>query len=194
MTLIKEMIDYYSSEGELLGSMEKKRMHEQMRKEFLKTGKVSVRHKHVLLILMNSKGRIILQKRSKWKGDNPGLWDKTVGGHVSSGDSYDLTMLKECAEELGIPATIVDKKEFEHAASITDLQILGILTRVLSLDHYQPIRSPIDHFVQSGRYAFRDIILGDCWFNCRIFDISYAYQPDDLNIAFNNDRRVRNLD
>ncbi|MBT4540783.1 NUDIX domain-containing protein [Candidatus Woesearchaeota archaeon] len=144
MGIGKEMVDYYSYEGELIGSMEKKKMHEKMRNEYFKKGKVSVRHKHVRLILMTSKGRVILQKRSKWKGDNPGMWDKTIGGHVTSGDSYDLTMLKECAEELGIPATIVSNEEFKNAVAVTDLQVLGVLTPLTNLDNYQSTRGITD--------------------------------------------------
>ncbi|MCK4589314.1 MAG: NUDIX domain-containing protein [Nanoarchaeota archaeon] len=140
MKFNREMIDYYSYEGELLGSMEKKKLHEKMRHEFSKRGKVSVRHKHVRLILMTSNGRIILQKRSKWKGDNSNMWDKTIGGHVSTKDSYDLTLLKECAEELGIPATIVNPTEFKHSVSVADLHVLGILTPIIHLDNYQSTR------------------------------------------------------
>ena len=140
MGIGKEMVDYYSYEGELIGSMEKKKMHQKMRNVYFKKGKVSVRHKHVRLILMTSKGRVILQRRSKWKGDNPGLWDKTIGGHVTSGDSYDLTMLKECAEELGIPSTIVSNEEFKNAVAVTDLQVLGVLTPLVNLDNNQSRR------------------------------------------------------
>jgi isopentenyldiphosphate isomerase len=49
---------------------------------------------------MNSAGRIYLQKRSKHKAENAGMYDKTVGGHVVAGDSFNMTMVKECAEEL----------------------------------------------------------------------------------------------
>ena len=129
-----EKLDYYSVEGEHLGQMDKKKLHEKMRQEYQKKGKVSVRHTHTRLILLNSKGRIILQRRSKWKGDNAGMWDKTIGGHVTKGDSFDLTMLKECAEELGIPATIVDKSEFENSVTTTDLHVLGILKKLSYLD------------------------------------------------------------
>jgi len=137
---MQEMLDYFSEEGELLGSMEKKAMHEKMRQEFMKKGKITVRHSHVRLILMNSKGRLILQRRSKWKGDNAGLWDKTIGGHVTSGDSEDLTILKECAEELGIPATVVENERFENTVAVTDLHILGVLTKLVYLDNNQSTR------------------------------------------------------
>ncbi|MBT4446837.1 NUDIX domain-containing protein [archaeon] len=141
---MKEMLEVYSSEGELIGQKEKKALHEEMRKEFIKTGKVSTRHKHVRLFLLTSNGRIILQRRSKWKGDNAGLWDKTIGGHVAAGESFDLTMLKECAEELGIPSTIVKEEEFEHSVATTDLHVLAILKKVAFLDNYQSSRKGQD--------------------------------------------------
>ncbi|MBC8495575.1 NUDIX domain-containing protein [archaeon] len=141
---MKEMLDYYSKEGEHLGSMEKSEMHQKMKTEYLKKGKVSVRHKDVKLILMTSQGRIILQRRSKWKGMNSGLWDKTIGGHIRKGDQTDLAMLKECSEELGIPATIVPESEFENAVSTTNLQILGILKKLVYLDNFQSKRTDPD--------------------------------------------------
>ncbi len=137
---MREMLDVYSVEGELVGQKEKKEFHEEMRQEFMITGKVSSRHKDVRLFLLTSQGRIILQRRSKWKGDNAGLWDKTIGGHVGSGESFDLTMLKECAEELGIPSTIVKEEEFIHSVTTTDLHILAILTKINFLDNYQSKR------------------------------------------------------
>ena len=61
----KEILDFYSEEGEHLGAMEKKKLHEKMRKEYSKKKRVTVRMKHVYLILMNSKGKLILQKRRR---------------------------------------------------------------------------------------------------------------------------------
>jgi isopentenyldiphosphate isomerase len=49
---------------------------------------------------MNSDGRIFLQKRSRIKEENTGMFDKTIGGHIVAEDSEHMTVLKECAEEL----------------------------------------------------------------------------------------------
>jgi isopentenyldiphosphate isomerase len=49
---------------------------------------------------MNSAGRIYLQKRSRIKEENTGMYDKTVGGHIVAGDSANMTVVKECAEEM----------------------------------------------------------------------------------------------
>jgi isopentenyldiphosphate isomerase len=153
---IKEFLDIYSDEGEKIGQMEKKEFHEKLRKEFLEKGSASVRHKHVRLLLLNSKGRLILQRRSKWKGDNAGLWDKTIGGHVSTDEDYDLTMLKECSQELGIPSTIVSEREFDGAVRSTNLHILAILKRVTYLDNFKSKRVDQDGktWVEPGLSVF----------------------------------------
>jgi isopentenyldiphosphate isomerase len=137
---MKEMLKIYSYQGEYVGEMEKSEAHNVMKQQFSQTGKVQIKHRDVKLILINSKGRIILQRRSKWKGDNAGMWDKTIGGHVSADDSYDLAMLKECAEELGIPATVVDVKEFESAIKSTDLNVVAVLSKLSYLDNFQSSR------------------------------------------------------
>lgn len=141
---MKELLDIYNMEGEKIEQLEKKEVHDRMREEYFSKQSVSIRHKHVRLLLMTSNGRVILQRRSKWKGDNAGLWDKTIGGHVSSGEEFDITILKECAQELGIPATIVKMEDFEHAASTTDLTVLGILTKLSYLDNYKSSRRTQD--------------------------------------------------
>ncbi len=79
---------------------------------------------------MNSSGRIYLQKRSKIKSENSGLYDKTVGGHVSAGDSFDMTVIRECAEELGFPATVLSPEEFEKSIKVTNLEIIGIFKKI----------------------------------------------------------------
>jgi len=135
-----ELLEIYSDEGEHIKNVDKKESHITMRDEFFKTGKSTLRHKDIKLLLMTSTGRLILQRRSKWKGDNAGMWDKTVGGHVTAEDSYDITALKECAEELGIPATIVKSEEFDHVVSVTDLNVLGLLKKAKYLDSYKSSR------------------------------------------------------
>jgi hypothetical protein len=48
---------------------------------------------------VNARGDVLLQKRPRRK-ENGGLWDKSVGGHVSAGEDFDATMLREAGEEL----------------------------------------------------------------------------------------------
>jgi 8-oxo-dGTP pyrophosphatase MutT (NUDIX family) len=53
----------------------------------------------VQLLLCGSDGRILLQRRRDDK-ENGGLWDKSVGGHVQAGESFDDALLREANEEL----------------------------------------------------------------------------------------------
>ena len=45
---------------------------------------------------------ILLQKRADDKDSFPSCWDTSCAGHVSSGDNFETTALKELSEELGI--------------------------------------------------------------------------------------------
>ena len=102
-----------------------------------KTGVMDKKVKSIRLLLMNSHGRIYLQKRSKAKMHNPGYYDKTVGGHVSAGDSFDLTLIRECAEELGFPMSVLPSKEFQNAITNTDLSVVGICHQLEYIDNYE---------------------------------------------------------
>tara|TARA_Y100000310_G_scaffold322234_1_gene381041 strand:- start:459 stop:878 length:420 start_codon:yes stop_codon:yes gene_type:complete len=55
---------------------------------------------------------------------------KQWGGHVAAKDTYDLTTIKECAEELGFPASILPEEDFERAIKVTNLSIVGIFRQV----------------------------------------------------------------
>jgi len=58
-------------------------------------------HRDVHLWLTN--GRDLLQQQRTWdKSIMPGAWDITVGGHVSSGESYLEAVMRETEEELGL--------------------------------------------------------------------------------------------
>ena len=58
-------------------------------------------HRIIRIFLFNSKGELLIQKRSK-KVPSPGKWDQSVGGHVDEGESYLEAAMRELDEELGI--------------------------------------------------------------------------------------------
>ncbi|EKD56801.1 MAG: NUDIX hydrolase [uncultured bacterium] len=126
----KELLEIYDLNDKLIGTQKRDEFYKEIKEEFAKTGKISRKVKSIRLFLLNSQGRIYLQKRSRLKPENPGLYDKTVGGHVSADDSFDMTVIRECAEELGIPAAIVPYEDFDKAIKSTDLSIIGIFRKI----------------------------------------------------------------
>ncbi len=59
----------------------------------------------------NSSGEVLCHKRSQEVELKPGVWDILVGGHVSFGDSYQETALRELEEEYGLKA---DEPSLSH--------------------------------------------------------------------------------
>jgi 8-oxo-dGTP pyrophosphatase MutT (NUDIX family) len=53
----------------------------------------------VNVLLVNAKGAVLLQRRREDK-ENGGRWDKTVGGHVDEGETFDEAAVREAGEEL----------------------------------------------------------------------------------------------
>jgi 8-oxo-dGTP pyrophosphatase MutT (NUDIX family) len=50
-------------------------------------------------LIVNGKGELLMQRRPADK-ENGGRWDKSVGGHVSAGEAFDDTLVREAGEEL----------------------------------------------------------------------------------------------
>ena len=55
-----------------------------------------------VLWVTNSKSEILLAKRSLNKTHSPGMWGPAVAGTVEENETYDLNMIKEAEEEIGL--------------------------------------------------------------------------------------------
>ncbi|MFH1789932.1 MAG: NUDIX domain-containing protein [bacterium] len=147
---MSEKLEIYDLNSDLITIEDRKKFYSEIKTEFKKTGKITKKIKSIRLLLMNSSGRIYLQKRSKIKTENAGKYDKTVGGHVSAGDSFNMTVIRECAEELGFPATVLEPEEFEKATKVTNLDIIGLFKKIEYLPNFLSKRTSNDNseFIQ----------------------------------------------
>ncbi len=58
--------------------------------------------------IYNSKGEILFQKRALVKSTFPGLWDISVAGHISTGESAEVGAYREILEEIGLDIDVKD--------------------------------------------------------------------------------------
>lgn len=150
------MLEVYDLRGKFLRTQERKAFYKEIKEEFKRTGEITKQVKSVRILLMNSDGRIYIQKRSEKKKENPELYDKTVGGHVLAGYPYDVTLTKECSEELGFAATVVPIKDFMKVARSIDLRVVGIFRKVEFMQNFLSIRvtQERDEFIQPYKSTF----------------------------------------
>lgn len=68
------------------------------------------------LHVFNSAGEYLLAQRQKGKILEPGVWGPTVAGTVDEGETYEINVVKETKEELGLTGLDIQfiKKYYQH--------------------------------------------------------------------------------
>jgi len=144
-----EILEIYDLEGNLIKTEERTKFYKDIRKEFKQKGEISRQVKSIRLLLLNSNGRIYIQRRNELKPENPGLYDKTIGGHVKAGHTWYMSVVQECHQELGFPAVVLSDDEFRTAIKHTDLRIIGLFRRVDFIENFISVRkSKVGDFKQ----------------------------------------------
>lgn len=88
----EEILEIVNEHGNVIGSAPRSVVH----------GNPSLIHRVVHVLVFNSGGDLLLQKRSYSKDVAPGRWDTSVGGHVGFGETLIISSKREMEEELGI--------------------------------------------------------------------------------------------
>ncbi|MFA4855550.1 MAG: NUDIX domain-containing protein [archaeon] len=66
-------------------------------------------HKGIHGFVLDSKGRIFIQRRALGKRISPRKWDASVAEHLHPGESFEEAFKRGCLEELGLKAIEVEK-------------------------------------------------------------------------------------
>lgn len=109
---MEELFDVLNEKGEYTGKVETRE----------KCHKEGLWHKAVALFIINSKGQVLLQKRSIKKKMWPNMWDITGGGHVLAGEFGFQAIIREMKEELGID---LEKNDTTFIGSAISINIKG---------------------------------------------------------------------
>lgn len=72
-------------------------------------------HRSAHIWIYNDRGDILMQKRAATKDTFPGLWDISVAGHISAGETPLTGALREIREEIGTEAR---PEELEYLTTI----------------------------------------------------------------------------
>lgn len=65
-------------------------------------------HRTSHLYIINEKNKILCNKRHRLKKTYPDYWDLLFGGHVSAGETYESTIIREVKEELDLNIKLVE--------------------------------------------------------------------------------------
>lgn len=107
-----EFFDVLNEKGEYTGKVETRE----------KCHKEGLWHKAVVVFIINSKGQVLLQRRSPNKKMWANMWDITAGGHVLEGEFGFQAIIRECKEELGIE---LSKNDITFIGATTSTNIKG---------------------------------------------------------------------
>lgn len=86
-----EMLDVVDGNNRIIGETPRKGVHE--------TNKL---HRAVHIFMLDSGGKLWIEKRGQSVDTHPGCYDSSAAGHVRKGESYDDAARRETIEELGI--------------------------------------------------------------------------------------------
>jgi hypothetical protein len=118
----EELLNVYDTEGRVIGA----RRRREAKASGLAVGAVNA-------LLLSLDGEVLLQKRPEDK-ENGGRWDKSVGGHVSAGEQFDDTLVREAGEEL------FDDGRSPHIRLASSLEAYESLRRELDLSRHVLLR------------------------------------------------------
>lgn len=153
-----EWLDVVNARDEVIGRAARGEVHQR-----------GLRHRAVHVLVFNSRGEVFLQKRSRFKDRQPGLWDSSASGHVDSGESYDACAMREVGEELGVRLLDLPERRFKlEAGPATDQEFVWVYQAC----HDGPFRLPPEEIEQGGGFSPAEV---SQWL---------AERPEDFVTAF----------
>ena len=104
-------------------------------------------HRSVQVMVFDSAGRALLQRRSARKDLFPGYYCASASGHVIAGDDYATTAQRELAEELGIAAPLIPLGTALVRSSIETEMTALFLAQSDGPFHFDPVETAGGEFL-----------------------------------------------
>jgi isopentenyldiphosphate isomerase len=142
----EELLNLYDADGHVVGA----RPRREAKASGLAVGAVNA-------IVLDGRRHVLLQRRPPRK-ENGERWDKSVGGHVSAGEEFDQTLVREAGEELFDDARsprirlAASGEEFASLLRSADLAREVVLRRVALQRNLRDVRIGPDGAVRNVLY------------------------------------------
>lgn len=137
---MKEKVTTYKlDEPDISIPLDRERFYEEQTAAFKSGGKPTRAVEVIQVFIFNKNGELLIQKRNNQKQHNPGLLDKSIGGHVQFGDSVDYTVMVETVQELQMPSIVLrSDKDFTKTLAIMKsyLNTIAIVKHIDSKIHF----------------------------------------------------------
>jgi isopentenyldiphosphate isomerase len=105
---------YLLSDPETIVPMDRDEFYKEQIKEYKKNGAPNRAVDIIDVFIFNRQHELLIQKRSFEKNHNPGLLDKSIGGHVHYDDTPDFAVMIETVQELQTPSIVLrSQKDFK---------------------------------------------------------------------------------
>lgn len=82
-------------------------------------------HRAVHIFVFNSRGELLIHKRSATKDECPRLYTSSASGHLSAGEDYEPAAVRELQEELGLSSPLEWLQKFPAGAA-TSYEFSGL--------------------------------------------------------------------
>ena len=104
-----ELLDVFDEKGNFTGvSKPRQEVHEE-----------GLWHKIACVFIINSKGEVLMQKRSEFKMTNPNGWTCSASGHVDAGETSKQGAIREAKEEIGVDFSFNDLNVLDSNLNLT---------------------------------------------------------------------------
>lgn len=134
-----ELFDVVDEQDQVVGQEQRSVVHQE-----------NLIHRAVHVFILNKRGEVFLQKRSKLKDAQPGVWGSSVGGHLDSGESYESCAIRELEEEAGQKISGEDVGQLSPVAILPPTKETGWeFVHLFEIRQTDPIRFPCSE-VEAG--------------------------------------------
>jgi isopentenyl-diphosphate Delta-isomerase len=99
-----------------------------------------LRHRAVSVLVRNSEGALLLQRRSDGKYHSSGLWANACCSHPRPGESAALAARRRLVEEMGIDRALTPLFVTQYRAAVSDGLIENEVVHVFSATHDGPVK------------------------------------------------------